>query len=149
MKTKIKWKENEVKEKLQQNSAILGFEPSTTAKHSSLLRWKVTKLNNGVRGKHIAPSECSIFWENVSVFSLCVIIIRHFPDVMKQAWFWPFLTSSNGLYFWQLFTNELADWNDLYTEMFVEVGPTDFCKFDLANTPAKPLIAKMRESGHI
>ena len=35
-------------------------------------------------------------------------------------------------YFLQLLTNQLTDWNDLYTKMFV-VSPIDFCKFDFAN----------------
>ena len=56
-----------------------------------------------------------------------------------------FLTSSNShkrLHILTLFTIELADLNDLYTKLFVYVSPTDFCKFDLVNTPTKPLIAK-------
>ena len=32
--------------------------------------------------------------------------------------------------------------------MFVKISPTDFCKFDLVNTPANRLIVKTRESGH-
>ena len=61
------------------------------------LRWKVTKLNNGVRGKTITPLECSVFWENVSVFNLCVIINLSFLRRYEIGMVLAFLTSSNSL----------------------------------------------------
>ena len=60
------------------------------------LRWKVTKLT-GLGAKTIAPPECSIFWENVSVFSLCVKINPSFSQRHEIGMVLAFLTSSNSL----------------------------------------------------
>ena len=71
------------------------------------LRWKVTKLNNGVRGNKITPPECSIFWESVSVFSLCVIINPSFSRRHEIGLVLAFLTSSNSLLKLHVFDNYL------------------------------------------
>ena len=60
------------------------------------LRWKVTKLNNRVRGQKNIPPEYSVFWENVSVFSLCVIINPSFSRHHEMGMVLVFLTSSNS-----------------------------------------------------
>ena len=71
------------------------------------LRWNVTKLNNGVRGKKNTPPECSIFWENVSVFSLCVIINPPFSRRHEIGMVLAFLTPSNSLLKLHIFGNYL------------------------------------------
>ena len=75
--------------------------------YKSYLRWKVTKLNYGVRGYKITPPECSIFWENVSVFSLCVIINLSFSRRHEIGMVLAFLTSSNSLLKLHIFGNYL------------------------------------------
>ena len=71
------------------------------------LRWKVTKLNNGVRVKTITPPECSFFWENVSVFSFCVIINPSFSRRHEIGMVLAVLTSSNSLLKLHIFGNYL------------------------------------------
>ena len=71
------------------------------------LRWKVTKLNNGVRDNKMTPPECSIFWENVSVFSLYVIINPSFSRRHYIGMVLAFLTPSNSLLKLHIFGNYL------------------------------------------
>ena len=98
---------------------------SSSAQQHGFHSFKVkgNKAKWRVRGKTITSRECSIFFENVSVFNLCVIINPSFLRRLEIGMVLTFLTSSNSLLklhiFWQLFTNELADWNVFYTKMFV------------------------------
>ena len=79
---------------------------------SLLLRWKLTKLNNGVRGQNNTPPEYSIFWENISVFSLCVIINPSFSRRHEIGMVWAFLTSSNSRPKLHIFGNYLqTNWS--------------------------------------
>ena len=103
-----------------------------------LLRWKVTKLNNGVRGQKNTPPECSILWENVSVFSLCVIINPSFSRRHEIGMVLAFLTSSNSRL-------ELHNFgNYLQTNWSIELIFTPKCLFRQVLLISASLILQIR-----
>ena len=93
------------------------------AARNAILRWKVTKLNNGVRGQKNTPPEYLIFWENVSVFSLCVIINPSFSLRHEIGMVLAFLTSSNSRLKLHIFGNYLQ------TNWSIEMISTPKCLF--------------------
>ena len=88
-----------------------------------VLRWKLTKLKNGVRGPKNTPPEYSIFWENISVFSLCVIINPSFSRRHEIGMVLAFLTSSNSRLKLHIFGNYLQ------TNLLIEMIFTPKCLF--------------------
>ena len=105
---------------------------------SLLLRWKLTKLNNGVRGQRNTPPEYSIFWENISVFSLCVIINPSFSRRHEIGMVLAFLTSSNSRLKLHIFGNYLQ------TNWSIEMIFTPKCLFRQVLLISANLILQIR-----
>ena len=102
------------------------------------LRWKLTKLNNGVRGQKNTPPEYSIFWENISVFSLCVIINPSFSRRHEIGMVLAFLTSSNSRLKLHIFGNYLQ------TNWSIEMIFTPKCLFRQVLLISASLILQIR-----
>ena len=102
------------------------------------LRWKLTKLNNGVRGQKHTPPEYSIFWENISVFSLCVIINPSFSRRHEIGMVLAFLTSSNSRLKLHIFGNYLQ------TNRSIEMNFTPKCLFRQVLLISANLILQIR-----
>ena len=103
-----------------------------------LLRWNVTKLNNGVRGQKNTPPENSIFWENVSVFSLCVIINPSFLRRHEIGMVLAFLTLSNSRLKLHIFGSYLQ------TNWSIEMIFTPKCLFKQVQLISLSLILQIR-----
>ena len=103
-----------------------------------VLRRKVTKLNNGVRGQKNTPPEYSIFWENVSVFSLCVIINPSFSRRHEIGMVLAFLTLSNSRLKLHIFGNYLQ------TNWSIEMIFTPKCLFRQVLLISASLILQIR-----
>ena len=103
-----------------------------------MLRWKVTKLNNGVRGQKNTPPEYSIFWENVSVFSLCVLINPSFSRRHEMGMVLAFLTLSNSRLKLHIFGNYLQ------TNWSIEMIFTPKCLFRQVLLISASLILQIR-----